>query len=178
MNDFSIDSPLVDLALADEISVQPSDQFDSRVSSMLIPTIIFSGANQSSTNEEFNDSLESQANDFNIFDSEPKTMEHDSLESIDITATSANECTAKSAIADEILSPIQLNENNKMTNTIAESYITKPVETECAKDSDEYDSKDVPGIEIAINGNTNEFTKCHLLLSFYRQQDRLPNVNT
>lgn len=160
MNDFTIDSPLVNLAPADENNIQPSDQFDSRVSSKLVPTIIFGGASQSSTNEEFNDSLEIQVNDRNIFDLEPKTMEHDSLESLDQTATNAKESIAKTPNADEILTSIQLNEYNKMTNTIAESNITKLIETECAKDSDEYDLKDVPGIEIATNGNSNKFTQC------------------
>lgn len=159
MNDFTIDPPLVDLAPPDEIIVQPSDRFDSRVKSIMIPTIVFFGANQWSANEEFNDSLESQANDFNICDPEPKTMEHDSLESIENTATNASESTAKSPNANEVLAPIRLNENNKLTNTIADSNITKPVETECAHDSEEYDLKDVPGIAIAINENTNKFTQ-------------------
>lgn len=151
-DDFTTALPLVDLSLFDGIHVQPSDQFDSGVNAILIPTSNFVVASQS-TNEEFNDSLESHSNDFNIFDfenrsPEPNTMEQDSLESIaNSCAADTSGSTANASNAGEILVPIQSNENNQETNTIPEWNITKPIETECMHDSEEYDSKDIPGIE-------------------------------
>lgn len=161
-DDFTTALPLVDVSLFDGIHVQPSDQFDSGVNAILIPTSNFVVANQS-TNEEFNDSLESHSNDFNIFDfenrPEPNTMEHDSLESID-SSSAANAFGTNPSNAEEILVPIQSNENNQETNTIPESNITKPLETECMNDSEEYDFQDIPGIEsTSQREKPNKFTK-------------------
>lgn len=173
-NDFPIDSPFVETTSFEEVRAQPSaDQFNSRVNSMLIPTIICHGVNETSPNEEFNDSLESQSNDFNIidFESGPResiTMEHDSLESIEnYNSTAINVVIANSPNGDEIIVPIQTNENNESTNSITESNITKPIDTECISDSEEYDLKDIPGIEVASNGkirtNSHSSHLSHLL---------------
>lgn len=167
LNDFSIDSSHAESASFDEINIQPSDQFVPHVNSMLIPTIMFYGANESTANDEFNDSLENecQSNNFNIFDfenhlHESNAIEHDSLESIDDNISTANSnaftATATTSNCEQTPNSIQSNEINEITNEIPESNITKAIETECNNDSEEYDFEDIPGIEIAQYNAKNE----------------------
>lgn len=170
-NDFSIASPLVDVKNTfsfDDINIQSSEQFDSQINSILLPTINIVNAEQLlSTNEEFNDSLESHSDDFNEFVSqnhspESNTMEQDSLESIEnnaLTTTNTFAVCANTLNVEETLLSIAANETNKITNKIPETNITKSIDTECTIDSDEYDLKDIPGIKIANNEKTNKIKK-------------------
>lgn len=162
INDLDIESPFVTATPFDEINVHSFDPFNSPIPSILISTNSF---NQSMTNEEFNDSLESQPHDFNNSKienrfPEPSTVEQDSLESIDnsnLVTTNTFEATANSSNSDEILVPIQSNENNEITNPITEANITKSIDTECNNDSEDYDFKDIPGIEIAHQRRMSKF---------------------
>lgn len=154
INDLNIESPFETATPFDKINVHSFDPFDSPIPSIMISANSF---NQSMSNEEFNDSLESQPNDFNTSKietrpPEPSAVEQDSLESIDnntLVTTNTFGATANSSNSDEILVPIQSNENNEITNPITETNITKSIDTECNNDSEDYDFKDIPGIEIA-----------------------------